>query len=52
MSHFDVRKENQRVVAFHRRFGAKIIEENDSDVFFNFNKLDYEVTRNKYKRYL
>ncbi len=50
--HFDVRKGNNKVIAFHQRFGAKIINENDLDYFFNFEKKDYEVTKKKYKRYL
>ena len=51
-SHFDVRKGNDKVVAFHQRFGAKIVDENDLDYFFNFEKSDYEVTKEKYRRYL
>lgn len=37
-SHFDVRKENVKVVAFHKRFGAKIIKENELDYFFSLSK--------------
>jgi RimJ/RimL family protein N-acetyltransferase len=51
-SHFDVRKGNSKVIAFHKRFGAKIIDENELDYFFNFDKSDYEITKEKYKRYL
>ena len=51
-SHFDVRKGNDKVIAFHQRFGAKIIDEDELDYFFNFEKSDYEVTKEKYKRYL
>ena len=51
-SHFDVRKENDKVVAFHQRFGAKIVDEDELDYFFNFEKSDYEITKEKYKRYL
>ena len=50
--HFDVRKGNDKVIAFHQRFGAKVIYENDLDYFFNFEKKDYEITKEKYKRYL
>lgn len=50
-SHFDVRKGNDKVVAFHQRFGARIINENELDYFFNFKKSDYEITKQKYKRY-
>jgi len=51
-SHFDVRKGNDKVVAFHQRFGAKILDENKLDYFFEFKKSDYEITKEKYKRYL
>ena len=30
-SHFDVRKDNKKVIAFHKRFGAKIVDENNID---------------------
>jgi len=51
-SHFDVRKGNNKVIAFHQRFGAKIIDENELDYFFNFEKSDYEITKEKYRKYL
>ena len=51
-SHFDVRKENDKVIAFHQRFGAKIVDEDELDYFFNFEKSDYEIIKEKYKRYL
>ena len=51
-SHFDVRKGNDKVIAFHQRFGAKIVSEDELDYFFNFEKSDYEIIKEKYKRYL
>ncbi len=51
-SHFDVRKGNDKVIAFHKRFGAKIVDEDELNYFFNFEKSDYEITKEKYKRYL
>lgn len=51
-SHFDVRKGNDKVVAFHQRFGAKIIDEDELDYFFNFTKIDYKIIKERYKRYL
>ena len=51
-SHFDVRKGNDKVIAFHKRFGAEIVEENTLDYFFVYFKKDYEITKIKYKRYL
>ena len=51
-SHFDVRKGNDKVIAFHQRFGAKIVDEDELDYFYNFEKSDYEIIKEKYKRYL
>ncbi|MCT7911797.1 GNAT family N-acetyltransferase [Arcobacter lacus] len=51
-SHFDVRKGNDKVIAFYQRFGSKIVDEDELDHFFNFEKSDYEITKEKYKRYL
>ena len=51
-SHFDVRKENKKVIAFHERFGAMITDEDNLDFFFNITKNTYEQTKQKYKRYL
>jgi len=51
-SHFDVRKGNDRVIAFHKRFGAKVVDENKLDYFFDYTKKDYEKIKEKYKRYL
>ena len=51
-SHFEVQKGNDKVIAFHQRFGASIIDEDEKEFFFNFEKTDYEITKEKYKRYL
>lgn len=51
-SHFDVRKNNSKVVAFHQRFGANIIDENELDYFFVYLKDNYEIIKNKYKKFL
>ncbi len=48
----DVRRENKEVVFFHKSYGAKIIDENELDYFFEFKKIDYEKMKEKYKRYL
>lgn len=39
--HFDVRKENKKVIRFHKMLGAKIVDENDIDYFFECTKEDY-----------
>ena len=51
-SHFEVKKGNDKVIDFHKRFGAEIINENEEEYFFNFEKKDYILIKKKYKRYL
>ncbi len=51
-SHFEVIKENKKVVAFHQRFGAKIIDENNLEYIFTISKENYDLAKQKYKRYL
>ena len=51
-SHFDVRKQNTSVVAFHQRFGATIVDENELDYFFHYDLETYLKVRSKYERYL
>ncbi len=47
--HFDVRKGNKKVLKFHKLMGAKIINENEIDYFFECQKNDY---LNNIKKYL
>jgi len=51
-SHFDVRKENERVVDFHKRFGASIVGEDDLNYYFHYDREAYTAIRQKYRRYL
>ena len=51
-SHFDVRKENQRVVEFHKRFGASIINEDNLNFYFQYDLDTYFSVRQKYRRFL
>ncbi|EAK8022211.1 GNAT family N-acetyltransferase [Campylobacter coli] len=51
-SHFDVRKDNERVVAFHKRFGARIYKENDKDLFFTLSLKEYEKIKARYKKFI
>lgn len=39
---YDVRKANKKVVRFHKMCGAKIVEENDIDYFFEMTKDVFE----------
>jgi RimJ/RimL family protein N-acetyltransferase len=51
-SHFDVRKKNTKVIAFHKRFGATIVDKDEINYYFNFTHNDYKKIQQKYKRYL
>ena len=51
-SHFDVRKNNLKVVAFHKKFGAIITGEDDENYYFNFALEDYVKTRKKYAKFV
>lgn len=51
-SHFDVRKENKKVISLHKKLGAKIVNENSLDVFFIIKKEDFEVKKKKYEEIL
>ena len=47
---FDVRKENKKVVRFHKICGAKIVGENDIDYFFELTKELYFKNRDNLLR--
>ena len=49
-SHFEVRKENARVVAFHQRFGARVVSEDAHNFYFDFTADDYAKIRPRYAR--
>jgi RimJ/RimL family protein N-acetyltransferase len=51
-SHFDVRKGNERVIAFHKRFGAKVVSEDRLQLYFNYLLEDYLKIKQKYRRHL
>ncbi|WP_044411488.1 GNAT family N-acetyltransferase [Thiomicrospira microaerophila] len=51
-AHFDVRKGNERVIAFHQRFGASITHEDELNYYFNYQLEDYLQIKQKYRRYL
>lgn len=51
-SHFDVRKNNKRVVRFHERFGAKMVGEDESNYYFSFDAVTYLKAREKYAKFL
>ena len=41
-SFFDVRKDNERTLAFHSRFGAVETGRNDLDVFFKYTRAQFD----------
>lgn len=51
-SHFDVRKDNVKVLKFHRNFGAKQIGEDDLNFYFNFTVDNYESVKPKYSKFI
>jgi len=51
-AHFDVRKNNDSVIRFHTNFGAKIVNQDEKDLFFSFKLEDYISIRKKYKKWI
>ncbi|MBW6512830.1 MAG: GNAT family N-acetyltransferase [Desulfuromonadaceae bacterium] len=51
-SHFDVRRENTKVLDFHKRLGAKIVSNDQLNYYFKYDKSDYELIKLKYSKYL
>lgn len=50
-SHFDVRKSNIKVVAFHQRCKAKIVSEDSMNYYFNFSNQDFASMKRYYAKY-
>ena len=51
-SHFHVMKKNKRVIEFHRRFGAKIVDKDSENYYFSFSKDNYELMKSHYEKFL
>lgn len=49
MCHFDVMKENKKVIEFHKKFGAEIVSEDADNFYFQISKKDVLNTSNKFK---
>ncbi|WP_413498577.1 GNAT family N-acetyltransferase [Buttiauxella gaviniae] len=47
-AHFDVRKNNEKVIAFHLKTGAKIIREDVVNYYFNYFSEDFAAFKNKH----
>jgi RimJ/RimL family protein N-acetyltransferase len=50
--HFEVRKGNDRVIAFHTRFGARDAGEDEASRQFTYSRADYEALRPRYAKFL
>ncbi|HSA07462.1 MAG TPA: GNAT family N-acetyltransferase [Candidatus Gastranaerophilales bacterium] len=48
----EVRKDNEKVIAFHKRFGAVYTGANELNVYMELTKEQYKITRNKYKKFV
>jgi len=51
-SHFEVNKENQKVIKFHENFGARKISSDSKNHYYDFSLADYENTKIRYKKFL
>jgi hypothetical protein len=49
---FDVRKSNKSVLKFHEKFGARVVDENESDVFFELTPEEILKGMDRYSRFL
>lgn len=45
---FDVRRDNDNTLAFHRRFGATETHETDQDIYFTYPRSRFEADRARY----
>lgn len=46
--HFDVRKDNKKVIKYHKMMGAQVVAENELDYLFECSKEDYLKNIKKY----
>ena len=51
-SRFDVRTDNDKVVAFHKRFGAQVVAQDEQNIYFEFLRSEYESARERYARFI
>ena len=50
-SHFEVNKQNIKVVKFHNGFGATVTSFDEINYYFSFEKFDYERVKIKYNKF-
>lgn len=51
-AHFEVRRDNTGVIAFHERFGARVVDQNDLELFFELDGLALRGALEKFARFL
>ncbi len=51
-SHFDVRNDNQKVLNFHKKLGAKEVSNDENDTFFIYQKTTFVEASAKFKRFM
>lgn len=51
-SHFDVRKENLKVIEFHKKCGARITREDQRNVYLTISHKEWDKFRTRYEKYL
>lgn len=51
-SHFDVRKDNAKVNAFHRAFGAVLDSEDELNYYYHIPRWSFEKAKVRYRKYL
>lgn len=47
---FDVRRDNEKTLQFHRRFGAKQTHESEQDIYFVYERTTFEADRTSFAR--
>lgn len=50
--HFDVRKDNLKVIQFHRKLGAEVVDSSEIDYFFNYERQSYLNCLQEFSKYL
>lgn len=48
-SHFEVMKENSKVIDFHKKFGAVVVREDNENFYFEITRHSVEATALKFK---
>lgn len=51
-SHFDVRKENSKVIAFHEKMGAEKTAETELDYYFEIKKEHINIAKEKFAKFI